>query len=86
MPTISVFFGVVISMYWREHGPPHFHARYGEFEALVSIETLEVIRGHVPKRALAMVLEWAAEHRTELMENWRLCRAKANPNPIPPLE
>lgn len=57
MPTISVFFGVVISMYWREHGPPHFHARYGEFEALVSIETLEVIRGHVPKRALAMVLE-----------------------------
>jgi hypothetical protein len=86
MPTISVFFGIVISMYWREHEPPHFHAAYGEFEALVSIQTLEVLRGVLPRRALVLVLEWAADHRAELMENWQLCRAKALPKPISPLE
>jgi hypothetical protein len=86
MPTLSVFFGIVISMYWREHEPPHFHAAYGDFEALLSIETLAVIRGSLPRRALALVLEWATEHREELLEDWRLCRAKAMPKPIPPLE
>ena len=86
MPTFSVFFGIAIGMYWREHEPPHFHAAYGEFEALVSIQTLEVLRGELPRRALALVLEWAADHRAELMENWQLCRAKALPQPIPPLE
>jgi hypothetical protein len=63
VPTISAFFGIVISMYWRDHNPAHFHARYGDFEALVRIDTLEVIRGSLPKRALALVLEWASEHR-----------------------
>lgn len=86
MPAISVFFGIVVSMYWREHQPPHFHARYGEFEALINIATLEVIRGRLPKRAHALVLEWAVEHRTELAENWALCQAKAMPKPIQPLE
>ena len=86
MPTISVFFGIVIGMYWREHEPPHFHASYGELEALVSIQTLEVLRGKLPRRALALVLEWAADHRAELLENWQLCRVKALPKPIPPLE
>lgn len=86
MPTISEFFGIVISMYWRDHNPAHFHARYGEFEALVRIDTLEVIRGSLPKRALALVLEWASEHRAELNEDWELCRALATPNPILPLE
>ena len=86
MPTISAFFGIVISMYWREHGPPHFHARYGEYEALVGIETLEVLEGMLPRRALAMVLEWASAHRAELLEDWRLCEAMARPNPIAPLE
>jgi hypothetical protein len=86
MPTISAFFGIVITMYWREHGPAHFHARYGEFEAIVGIETLDVSRGGLPRRALALVLEWAAVHRAELMENWRLCRANQMPKPILPLE
>lgn len=70
MPTISVFFGLVIQMFWREHAPPHFHAVYAEFEAEIDIRTLEVIRGQLPRRALALVLEWAAEHRSELMEDW----------------
>lgn len=86
MPVISVFFGIAITMYWREHGPPHFHAKYGEFEALINIQTLAVMRGALPKRALAMVLEWAVEHRVELLEDWRLCEAKAMPKPIQPLE
>lgn len=74
-------------MYIRgEHNPPHFHALYAEHEALIDIQTLEVIGGDLPRRALAMVLEWAAEHRAELMEDWSLCRAKQLPKPIRPLE
>jgi hypothetical protein len=86
MPTISTFFGILIQMFWREHAPPHFHALYAEFEAEIDIRTLEVIRGSLPKRALALVLEWAAEHRVELMEDWNLCQAKQWPKKIRPLE
>jgi hypothetical protein len=86
MPTISAFFGIVITMYWREHEPAHFHARYAEYEAIIGIETLEVLRGGMPRRALALVLEWATEHRGELAEDWRLCRANQMPRPIQPLE
>lgn len=86
MPAICMFFGIVIQMYWREHAPPHFHAIYAEFEAEIDIRTLEVLRGRLPKRALALVLEWAAEYRAELMEDWNLCQAKQLPKQIPPLE
>ena len=48
MPTVSRFFGIVIQMFWREHAPPHFHALYGEHEALIDIRTLEVIQGRLP--------------------------------------
>ena len=57
MPTISAFFGIFIRMYYDDHGPPHFHAYYGDHAALIEIETLKVIAGSLPKRALAMVLE-----------------------------
>jgi hypothetical protein len=74
-------------MYIRgEHNPPHFHALYAEHEAQIDIQTLEVIEGKLPRRALVMVLEWANEHRAELMEDWNLCRAKQLPKPIKPLE
>ena len=86
MPTISVFFGIVIQMFWREHGPPHFHALYAEHEALIEICELRVIRGSLPRRALALVLEWAVEHRQALQEDWDLCRQLKHPKPIPPLE
>jgi len=85
MPCISEFYGILIYIYWNDHQPPHFHAKYGEFEILVSINTLEVLEGKFPKRARAMVLEWASEHRTELVEDWNLCSIKQHPNPIPPL-
>ncbi len=70
MPTISVFFGIAIRMYYDDHGPPHFHAYYGDDEASIAIETLAVMEGRLPRRALALVLEWAVEHRTELDEDW----------------
>jgi hypothetical protein len=85
MPTISLFYGIVIQMFWREHGPPHFHALYAEHEALIDLVELRVIRGSLPRRAMALVLEWAAEHREELMEDWKLCSQMQPPKPIAPL-
>jgi hypothetical protein len=85
MPTISVFFGIVVQMFWREHGPPHFHATYGEHEATIDIRDLQITRGDLPPRALALVLEWAANNRASLME-LGLCRQLKPPRPIPPLE
>lgn len=85
MPTVSVFYGIVIQMFWRDHGPPHFHALYAEDEALINIRTLEVMQGGLPKRALALVLEWASEHRADLLENWERCERMGTPNRIAPL-
>ena len=86
MPTISQFFGIVIQMFWNEHAPPHFHCTYGEYEAIVNIQTLEVMEGKMPRRALSLVLDWAELHQTELLEDWNLCEAKQQPKPIAPLE
>lgn len=86
MPEISRFFGIVIRIYFNDHGPAHFHAAYGEFEALINIETLAVYRGDLPRRALALVLEWAALHRDELRQDWGLARKGQSLQPIAPLE
>jgi hypothetical protein len=86
MPTISAFYGVLIQMFWQDHAPPHFHALYGEFEALIDIRTLAVIRGSLPRRALALVREWATLHQNELMEDWKLCETRQPPKKILPLE
>lgn len=86
MPTISIFYGIVIQMFWHEHPPPHFHALYAEYEALIDIHTLKIIRGYLPKRATALVLEWAREHQTELLEDWKLCTQRQTPKKIEPLE
>lgn len=74
MPRVSAFFGIVIYMYYNDHMPPHFHAEYGEHEAVYQIDTLDVIRGGLPRRAHALVLEWAALHRNELRDDWELAR------------
>ena len=86
MPEISRFFGIIIGMFFNEHNPPHFHARYGELQAEIDIQTLRVIEGDLPRRAKAMVLEWAEEHREELMENWKLAREMHELKNIKPLE
>ena len=72
MPTISMFRGIKITMYWSDHMPPHFHAMYGGEEMLVSIKELEVLEGSLPKKQLKMVLGWAAIRQDELMDNWEL--------------
>ena len=85
MPTISTFYGVTVQMFWDDHWPPHFHAIHGDDEVLVDIRTMEVLRGTLPRRALALVLEWAVIHRKELLENWDLCANKRPPKRIRPL-
>jgi hypothetical protein len=86
MPRISEFFGIIIAMYYNDHTPPHFHAIYGEFEAKFSLETLEILDGEFPRRALAMVLEWAELHRNELRANWKRARSGVPLKLIAPLE
>jgi hypothetical protein len=85
MPVISRFLGIVIAMYWDDHAPPHFHARYGSYEVTVDILTGIVI-GTFPNRALRHVLEWYELHKIELLEDWELCRHAQMPKPIDPLE
>jgi hypothetical protein len=75
MPAICQFFGIVIRMYYNDHQPAHFHADYGEDEALYEIETLRLLQGRLPRRAHNLVLEWADTHRAELMANWYLARS-----------
>jgi hypothetical protein len=86
MPRISEFFGIVIKMYYNDHSPAHFHAEYGEFEAIFTIDTIEVMRGELPRRAHAMVLEWTALHRMELRDNWEMARQGLPLNPVAPLD
>ena len=86
MPTISIFYGIVVRMFFNDHAPPHFHAQYGEFTAEVAIDTLVVLRGALPRRALGLVLDWAELHRAELLQNWDLCRRHRQPQQIAPLQ
>lgn len=85
VPRISAFYGIVITMYYRDHEPPHFHALYGEHQAHVVIATLELLVGELPPRALRLVREWAELHRAELEANWAKARARESLDTIPPL-
>jgi hypothetical protein len=86
MPVISRFFGIVIMMNYKDHLPPHFHARYGGQKALIGIGESTVLEGHLPPRVLGLVVEWASQHTTELVENWRLAMEKKPLREIEPLE
>lgn len=70
MPVVSRFFGIVIAFYWKDHLPPHFHAKYSGDEALVEILTGDILRGSLPRRAVGLVEEWRAAHVQKLMDNW----------------
>ena len=85
MPEISRFLGIVIAMYYRDHNPPHFHAKYGSYEVVVHIRD-GVIEGRFPRRALSHVMEWYAIHQQELMENWSHAVQRNPLKPIEPLE
>lgn len=86
MPEISRFYGIVIGMFYNDHNPPHFHAIYGRFEAKISIDPPGLLVGELPPRALALTIEWAAQHRYELLENWRRRTANQPLNKIEPLK
>ncbi|MDL1967256.1 MAG: DUF4160 domain-containing protein [Deltaproteobacteria bacterium] len=85
MPVISRFLGIIIAMYWDDHSPPHFHAKYAEYEITVNILT-GVVEEKFSKRALRHVLEWYELHKDELIKNWKLCQEDEAPNSIEPLE
>jgi hypothetical protein len=86
MPEISRFFGIVIAIYWQEHGVPHFHAKYGDHRASFSIADLHILEGKLPPRVMGLVLEWAACHQEALMEDWNLAVSKKPLRAIAPLE
>jgi hypothetical protein len=86
VPEISRFFGIVVGMYYDDHEPPHFHVRYGGQKAVIAIRTLQVLEGRLSPRALGMVMEWAALHQAELLENWGLARKQDPLRKIRPLE
>lgn len=86
MPEISRFLGIIMAMYYKEHGIPHFPAKYSGQTGVFSIPDLRLIEGHLPRRVIGLVLEWAFEHREELLEDWELAKAKKPLQPIPPLE
>jgi hypothetical protein len=86
MATLSRFFGITVRMYYDDHGRPHFHAYYGDADASIAIDTLEVLEGRLPRRVLALILEWAAEHREELRANWMAAEAHEPFFAIAPLE
>ena len=84
MPVIARFYGIIIKMFFQqsEHNPPHFHVTYGEYLGIINIQTLEMIEGDLPARALSMVKEWAKKHRADLLEIWETQEFKQ----LPPLE
>ncbi len=86
MPTISEFFGIVVLMFYGDHAPPHFHARYGDDEALIRISPVGVLTGHLPPRALSLVIEWAQIHQKQLMEDWNNAANNKKLQKIPPLQ
>lgn len=85
MPEIARFYGIVIRMYFDDHNPPHFHAVYGEHQAQIEIRGLTVFGGGLPPRALGLVVEWAAQHQDQLLEDWERAQAHLPLEPIDPL-
>jgi hypothetical protein len=85
MPELCRFYGIIIRMFWEDHPPPHFHASYGNNEALVNILTAEIIAGSLPLGARSLVRQWTELHREELMEDWSLAKTLQPLRRIDPL-
>lgn len=88
MPTISMFFGIIIRMYCdkSEHNPPHFHAYYGEYKCIVDINKCEMIDGNIQKKQLKLIEAWAELHKEELLADWELASNGEIPYKIEPLK
>ena len=85
LPEICRFLGIVITMYFNDHNPPHFHARYQDHRAVIAIESLELRDGTLPPRVLGLVMEWARLHQAELLANWTMLAEEGMFERIPPL-
>ena len=85
MPTISVFYGIVIRMFFDDHSPPHLHADYAGNGARIGLDPITVLESQLPPRALAMVLEWTALHQQELLDNWGRLHTGQQPIKVAPL-
>ncbi len=88
MPTLSMFFGLIIRMYYapKEHNPPHIHVYYNDYSATVEINNCEMLEGQLPPKQLRLVVAWIEIHREELMADWVLCQVGEKPFPIAPLK
>ena len=86
MPEISRFLGIVIAMFYNDHPPPHFHVRYSGQKAIVGIESLVLLEGELSPRVLGLVIEWAALHKQELLDNWDRARQQIPLTAVEPLE
>ena len=86
MPRLATFYGIVIYLYHRDHGAPHFHALYAGQEAVIAIRGLRVLEGRLPPRALALVRAWGRLHREELERAWELARSNRPLRRIAPLD
>ncbi|MGL6131837.1 MAG: DUF4160 domain-containing protein [Fusobacteriaceae bacterium] len=88
MPTISMFYGIIIRMYCapKEHAPAHFHAYYQDSKAIIDIQTCELIEGDLPKKQLKLVLAWAELRQEELRADWKLAMESELPFKIDPLK
>lgn len=85
MPRLAAFYGIVIYMYVRDHGPAHFHARYGDDEAVIEISTAGAVRGGLSPRQMRLVREWTELHRAELLDAWKRASSGEPPGTIDPL-
>lgn len=86
MPEISRFLGIIITMYYNDHPPPHFHVRYNKQKAIIDLNNLSILQGKLSPRVLGLVVEWATLHQAELIENWERARNQQPINKIEPLE
>jgi len=85
VPELARFYGIIVAMFYDEHNPPHFHARYGKAGVVIEIKSLRILEGQIPPRALGLVMEWAAQHQEELLSNWELVMNNIPPKKIEPL-
>jgi len=85
MPTISIFFGLIVRMYYKDHQPPHIHVQYQGDKAVIDLESVTLSEGQIPPRCLRLVQAWVEIHKDDLYANWELCRNGEEPFKIMPL-
>lgn len=85
MPEISRFLGIIIMIFYKDHAPPHFHARYSDKSGIFSILDLKILEGNLPLKVISLITEWAEMHKNELMIDWNLAQKGSPLKKIEPL-